>query len=120
MGRNAFTGAALLCVAGLLTTSASAQEVKQDAKSASGTATISPVTQDQLDKADKSASDFLLTNGNYAQTRFYPANQIDRNNVKNLHVAWIFQSDVKESVEKSPIVLYGVMYVTTLFSHVYT
>jgi alcohol dehydrogenase (cytochrome c) len=119
MGKYAFTGAALLGVAGLLTTLASAQEVKQDAKSASGTATISPVTQDQLDKADKSASDFLLTNGNYAQTRFYPAKQIDRNNVKNLHVAWIFQTDVKESLETSPIVVDGVMYVTTSFSHVY-
>jgi alcohol dehydrogenase (cytochrome c) len=119
MGKYAFTGAALLCVAGLLTTSASAQEVNQDAKSASGNATISPVTQDQLDKADKSASNFLLTNGNYAQTRFYPAKQIDRDNVKNLHVAWIFQTDVKESLETSPIVVDGVMYVTTSFSHVY-
>jgi alcohol dehydrogenase (cytochrome c) len=119
MGKYAFTGAALLGVAGLLTTLASAQEVKQDAKSASGNATISPVTQDQLNKADTSASNFLLTNGNYAQTRFYPAKQIDRNNVKNLHVAWIFQTDVKESLETSPIVVDGVMYVTTSFSHVY-
>jgi alcohol dehydrogenase (cytochrome c) len=119
MGKYAFKGAALLGVAGLLTTLASAQEVKQDAKSASGNATISPVTQDQLNKADTSASNFLLTNGNYAQTRFYPAKQIDRNNVKNLHVAWIFQTDVKESLETSPIVVDGVMYVTTSFSHVY-
>jgi alcohol dehydrogenase (cytochrome c) len=119
MGKHAFAGAALLGVAGLLTTLASAQEVKQDAKSASGNVTISPVTQDQLDKADKSASNFLLTNGNYAQTRFYPAKQIGRDNVKNLHVAWIFQTDVKESLETSPIVVDGVMYVTTSFSHVY-
>jgi alcohol dehydrogenase (cytochrome c) len=119
MGKHAFAGAALLGVVGLLTMPASAQEVKQDAKSASGSATISPVTQDQLNKADKSASNFLLTNGNYAQTRFYPAKQIDRDNVKNLHVAWIFQTDVKESLETSPIVVDGVMYVTTSFSHVY-
>ena len=66
MGKYAFAGAALLGVVGLLTTPVSAQEVKQDAKSASGNATISPVTQDQLNKADKSASNFLLTNGNYA------------------------------------------------------
>jgi PQQ-dependent dehydrogenase (methanol/ethanol family) len=119
MGKYAFAGAALLGVVGLLTTPVGAQEVKQDAKSASGNVTISPVTQDQLDKADKNASNFLLTNGNYAQTRFYPAKQIDRDNVKNLHVAWIFQTDVKESLETSPIVVDGVMYVTTSFSHVY-
>ena len=41
---------------------------------------------------------------------FHPAKQIDRDNVKNLHVAWIFQTDVKESLETSPIVVDGVMY----------
>ena len=61
----------------------------------------------------------MLTNGNYAQTRFHPARQITRDNVKNLHAAWIFQTDVKESLETSPIVVDGVMYVTTSFSHVY-
>src|SRR6202158_635889 len=119
MGRSAILAAVLYGVAGLLIGPASAQETKQETKSASGNATISPVTQDQLDKADKSASNFLLTNGNYAQTRFYPAKQSERNNVKNLHVAWIFQTDVKESMETSPIVVDGVMYVTTSFSHAY-
>src|SRR5436190_22485521 len=95
------------------------QEVKQDPWSPSREAKISPVTQTQLDAADKNATDFLLTNGNYAQTRFHPARQIDRGNVKKLHVAWIFQIDVKESLETSPIVVDGVMFVTTSFSHVY-
>ena len=82
-------------------------------------AKISPVTQDQLNAADKNATNFLLTNGDYAQTRFHPAKQINRDNVKKLHVAWIFQTQVKESLETSPIVVDGVMYVTTSFSHVY-
>src|ERR1700723_820639 len=119
MGRYAITGAALLGVVGLLTMPASAQETKQETKSAAGQAKVSPVTQQELNAADKSTTNFLLTNGNYAQTRFYPAKQIDRDNVKNLHVAWIFQTDVKESLETSPIVVDGVMYVTTSFSHVY-
>jgi alcohol dehydrogenase (cytochrome c) len=95
------------------------QEVKQDPWAPSREAKVSPVTQSQLDAADKSATNFLLTNGNYAQTRFYPAKQINRDNVKNLRVAWIFQTDVKESLETSPIVVDGVMYVTTSYSHVY-
>src|ERR1700687_954432 len=106
-------------VAGILIGPVFAQEVKQEAKSTSGKAKISAVTQDQLNKADKNADNFLLTNGNYAQTRFHPAKQIGRNNVKHLHVAWIFQTEVKESLEPSPIVVNGVMYVTTSFSHVY-
>jgi alcohol dehydrogenase (cytochrome c) len=96
-----------------------AQEVKQEMKSAAQPAMASAVSQGQLNKADKDANNFLLTNGNYAQTRFYPAKQINRDNVKNLHVAWIFQTEVKESLETSPIVVNGVMYVTTSFSHVY-
>jgi alcohol dehydrogenase (cytochrome c) len=106
-------------LAGLLTGPVSAQETKQEAKSVPGQAKVSPVTQEQLNAADKNASNFLLTNGDYAQTRFHPAKQIGRDNVKNLHVAWIFQTDVKESLETSPIVVDGVMYVTTSFSHVY-
>lgn len=95
------------------------QEVKQDAVGPVGTANVTPVTQAMLNAADKNASNFLLTNGNYAQTRFHPAKQINQKNVKNLHVAWIYQTDVKESLETSPIVVDGVMFVTTSYSHVY-
>ena len=102
-----------------LSVTASAQEVKQEGKTQVGNAKVSPVTQQQLSSADKNSKDFLLTNGNYAQTRFYPAKQISRDNVKRLHVAWIFQTDVKESLETSPIVVDGVMFVTTSYSHVY-
>src|SRR6202171_958758 len=115
----AILAAVLFGVAGLLTGPAGAQETKQETKPASGQAVVSPVTQQQLDAADKNVNNFLLTNGNYAQTRFHPARQIGRNNVKNLHVAWIFQTDVKELMETSPIVVDGVMYVTTSFSHAY-
>lgn len=117
--RELATSVALMSSLGLLTATANGEEVKQDARTIQNVAKVSPVTQQQLNTADKNAKDFLLTNGNYAQTRYYPAKQINRNNVKNLHVAWIFQTDVKESLETSPIVVDGVMYVTTSFSHVY-
>jgi len=119
MGKRSILAVALAGVAGILIGPVFAQEVKQEAKSISGKAKISSVSQDQLNKADSNANNFLLTNGNYAQTRFHPARQIGRNNVKNLHVAWIFQTEVKESLETSPIVINGIMYVTTSFSHVY-
>jgi alcohol dehydrogenase (cytochrome c) len=119
MNRISIVCAALFGVAGLFAVPSIAQETKQETKSASGEAKVSPVTQAQLNAADKNATNFLLTNVNYAQTRFHPARQIGRENVKNLHVAWIFQTDVKESLETSPIVVDGVMFVTTSFSHVY-
>ena len=80
---------------------------------------IPSVSQAMLNNAAKDSNNFLATNGNYDQTRFHPADQITTGNVKGLHVAWIFQTDVRESMETSPIVVDGVMYVTTSFDHVY-
>jgi PQQ-dependent dehydrogenase (methanol/ethanol family) len=110
-------GALALALSGL--GAASAQEVKPGAAAAPANAPAPTVTQDMLNRAASDSKNFLQTNGDYNQQRFYPANQINRGNVKNLHVAWIFQTDVRESMETSPIVVNGVMYVTTSFDHVY-
>jgi PQQ-dependent dehydrogenase (methanol/ethanol family) len=80
---------------------------------------IPTVSQAMLNGAAKDNKNFLATNGNYDQTRFHPADGITTKNVKGLHVAWIFQTDVRESMETSPIVVNGVMYVTTSFDHLY-
>ena len=77
------------------------------------------VTQDMLDRADGDANNFLHTNGNYSQTRYHPAAQINLENVGDLRPAWIFQTEIVESMETSPIVVNGIMYVTTSFNHVY-
>jgi alcohol dehydrogenase (cytochrome c) len=80
---------------------------------------LDTVTQDMLDNAAGDANNFLHTNGNYAQTRYYPARQISRENVKNLRRAWVFETEVVESMETTPIVVNGTMYVTTSFNHVH-
>ena len=77
------------------------------------------VTQDMLNRADGDANNFLHTNGNYEQTRYYPSSQINTGNVKNLRPAWIFQTEIVESLETTPIVVNGVMYVTTSFNHIH-
>ncbi len=79
----------------------------------------SSVSQEMLNRAARDGSNFLHTNGDYTQTRFYPNNQINTRNVARLHPAWIFQTDVRESMETTPIVVNGVMYITTSFDHVY-
>jgi alcohol dehydrogenase (cytochrome c) len=96
-----------------------AQETKQAASETAKTITVTPVTQRMLDGADRDTKNFLHTNGDYRQHRFYPNDQINTRNVSRLRVAWIFQTDVKESMETSPIIVNGVMFVTTSFSHVY-
>ena len=77
------------------------------------------VTQDLLNRAAGDGNNFLHTNGNYDQTRYHPARQINASNVHKLRPAWIFQTEVVETMETSPIVVDGVMYVTTAFSHAY-
>jgi len=82
-------------------------------------APAAPVSQAMIDAAANDSQNFLHTNGNYDQTRYYPAAQITRANVKKLRPAWIFQTEIIESMETTPIVSNGVMYVTTSFNHVY-
>ena len=77
------------------------------------------VTQDMLNRAAGDGNNFLHANGNYHQTRYYPSRQINVDNVKNLRPAWIFQTEVVDTMETSPIVVDGIMYVTTAFNHAY-
>ncbi len=77
------------------------------------------VSQARLDGADKDGANFLHSNMNYAQTRYYPAAQINTTNVARLKPAFIFQTEVLESMETAPIVVDGIMYITTSYNHVY-
>jgi PQQ-dependent dehydrogenase (methanol/ethanol family) len=77
------------------------------------------VSQDMLSRADTDGNNFLHTNGNYEQTRYYPNKQINTANVGSLAPAWIFQTEVVDTMETTPIVVNGVMYVTTSYNHAY-
>jgi alcohol dehydrogenase (cytochrome c) len=124
MTRSATRRSSLVLLSGVcalaMTGTAFAQEVKQDAAApAAAPVTVTPVTQDMLNKSAGDAKNFLHTNGDYTQQRYHPAKQITKANVGKLRPAWIFQTEVKESMETSPIVVNGVMFITTSFSHVY-
>ena len=91
----------------------------QETETASVYGDMSVVTQDLLNRAAGDGNNFLHTNGNYHQTRYYPSRQINVDNVRHLRPAWIFQTEVVESLETTPIVIDGIMYVTTSFNHAY-
>jgi len=117
-----FVGAAAASVLAIgCVVSATAQEV-------AGSATVTarpmssklvPVTQVMLDGAAKDAKNWIHSNGNYDQTRFYPGALINATNVGKLKPAFVFQTAVLESMETAPIVVNGVMFLTTSFNHVY-
>jgi alcohol dehydrogenase (cytochrome c) len=111
-----------LAVCGVIAAvSAPAQEVEMSAstkKTADVTRAVD-VTQAMLNEAAGDSSNWLHSNGSYAQTRYYPAKQISTANVGKLRPAFVFQTEVLESMETAPIVVDGVMYLTTSFNHVY-
>lgn len=113
-----FAGALMLSLAGL-SPAWSGAETETAATTTTKEAPTPSVSQDQLSAAAGDENNFLHTNGNYDQTRYYPGKQINKSNVGKLRPAWIFQTEVKESLETTPIVVDGVMYVTTSFNHVY-
>jgi PQQ-dependent dehydrogenase (methanol/ethanol family) len=110
--------AAALALAGAVAANAQS-EVKQGGGGGAMAAPAANVTQEMLNGAGGDSKNFLAANGDYNQRRFYPGKQINTKNVKDLRVAWIFQTDIRESMETSPIVVNGVMYVTTSFDHLY-
>ena len=119
VGRNFWRGSLLAVWIAYPGATSLAKEIKQANIAASSGVNVSSVSQKQLNAAGMDGSNFLLTNANYAQTRFYPNAQINTRNVGRLHAAWVFQTDILESMETSPVVVAGVMYVTTAFDHVY-
>jgi PQQ-dependent dehydrogenase (methanol/ethanol family) len=78
-----------------------------------------PLSQERLSAAATTRTEFLMTHGNYAQTRFHRADRINRKSVKNLELRWTFEMDVTESIQTAPIVYDGVMYVTSSFNHLF-
>ena len=111
-------GALTLSLAGTTLAMAGA-ETETVATTMTREAPVPSVSREQLSAAASDTNNFLHTNGNYDQTRYYQGKQINKSNVSGLRPAWIFQTEVKESLETTPIVVDGVMYVTTSFNHVY-
>jgi PQQ-dependent dehydrogenase (methanol/ethanol family) len=80
---------------------------------------LGSVSQARLNKADSDKQNWLHVNGGYAQTRYYPGTQINAGNVAKLRPAFVFQTAVMESMETAPLVVDGVMFLTTSYNHVY-
>ena len=106
----------------LLTTAAfAAEEIQGGAVTTAKpmSSSLVPVTQAMLSASESDAKHWLHPNGSYGQTRYYPASQIDTGNVAKLKPAFVFQTAVMESMETAPLIVNGVMFLTTSYNHVY-
>ena len=56
---------------------------------------------------------WLMYSGGYSSHRFSPLTQISTSNVAKLKTAWVYQPPGTGSVESTPVVANGIMYVTS-------
>lgn len=77
------------------------------------------VDDDKLVNADKTPGDWLSYGRNYAEDRYSGLTQINKDNIKNLGLAWSFVLGTDRGVEATPIVVDGIMYVTGPWSVVF-
>ena len=66
----------------------------------------------------KNPNDWVLQTGDYANQRYSKLNQINRDNVGDLQVAWTFSTGVLRGHEGSPLVVGDTMYVHTPFPNI--
>ena len=69
--------------------------------------------------ADSEPGNWLAHGRTYSEQRFSPLDKINAGNVKNLGLAWSYDTDTVRGLEASPIVVDGVMFTTGSWSVVY-
>jgi len=73
----------------------------------------------RLVAADKEPGNWMTQGRTYSEQRFSPLDAVNTGNVDKLALAWSFELSTNRGVEATPIVVDGVMYVTSAWSLVY-
>ena len=68
------------------------------------------VPYERLLRADQEAGNWLTYNGTYASRHHSPLREIDRGNVDELELKWVFQAQSLAKYEATPLVVDGVLY----------
>src|SRR5213594_1524321 len=77
------------------------------------------VSYERLKNARQEPHNWLTHSGDYAGQRYSALEQINRRNVNDLRVQWIFQTGTAGPFECTPLVVDGIMYVSALNNRVY-
>jgi alcohol dehydrogenase (cytochrome c) len=75
-------------------------------------AAMAQVTYERLLRAPSEPHNWLTYSGSYSGWRYSPLDQINRQNVKDLKIAWVYQMPMTHRVETTPLVVDGVMYLS--------
>jgi lanthanide-dependent methanol dehydrogenase len=76
------------------------------------------LANDELIKLEKDPKQWVMQSGDYANHRYSTLNQITKDNVGKLQVAWTFSTGVLRGHEGGPLIIGDVMYVHTPFPNI--
>ena len=80
---------------------------------------VGSVDDNDLLKAAGNNANWLMYGRTYNAQRYSPLKQINTKNVARLIPVWTFQTGVLDGFECTPLVIDGIMYVTTPWNHAY-
>ena len=76
------------------------------------------VTEARLLAAEDNGDDWLSHGRTYAEQRYSPLTDVNDRNVGDLKLAWAVEFDTTRGQEATPVVVDGIMYLTTAWSKV--
>jgi quinohemoprotein ethanol dehydrogenase len=79
----------------------------------------SSIDDDFLAKADDNPDNWVTYGKNYAEDRFSPLNEISKDNVGKLGLAWSLNLGTTRGIEATPLVMDGIMFVSGPWSKVF-
>jgi quinohemoprotein ethanol dehydrogenase len=77
-----------------------------------------PVDGSRIENGDAEAANWLSYGRTYSEQRFSPLKQINAGNAKNLGLAWFADLETNRGQEATPLVVDGVVYISTAWSMV--
>jgi len=80
--------------------------------------TVAAVDAQRLAEADAEPGNWMSHGRTYSEQRFSPLQSINADNVGSLGLAWYFDLDTSRGQEATPLVIDGMMYVSTAWSKV--
>ena len=77
------------------------------------------ISHERIVQANLEPENWMAHGRTFDEQRFSPLNQIDSKNIQDLGIDWYFTTDTNRGHEASPIVVDGVMFLTSAWSVVY-
>jgi len=88
-------------------------------QSTASTSTVAKIDDTRLQNAANYPAEWITYGGDYKEQRFSRLDKISKDNVSELGAAWTFDLSTSRGVEATPIIVDGVMYVTSAWSIVH-